>query len=191
MECLTCSAHLLLRSAQEGRQEMSPRLTDLPTVGEVGAERSQYCPGRETNAWGRGCLHCSQKTGSGLPLSQSAWIEHPGLLPPWLLSWAFLKLHKKALGPDTVPGHRVMFSRPEDWGHGFLGSCKISLKLSRQTSLHLFFVQGTESSPSSGNLCYWRMKNQRLKQMLLSWLVSEHSGAHRQPWACPAFPKAR
>lgn len=33
MECLTCSAHLLLRSAQEGRQEMSPPLTDLPTVG--------------------------------------------------------------------------------------------------------------------------------------------------------------
>lgn len=50
MECLTCSAHLLLGSAQKGRQEMSPPLTDLPTVG--GPERSQHSPGRETKACG-------------------------------------------------------------------------------------------------------------------------------------------
>lgn len=63
MECLTCSAHLLLGSAQEGRQEMSPPLTDLPTVG--GPERSQHSPG---SLWGKQPRHWSQKTGSDLPL---------------------------------------------------------------------------------------------------------------------------
>lgn len=102
MQCLTCSAHLLLRSAQEGRQEMSPRLTDLPHYWRVGAARSQYCPGRETNAWGKRPLALQPEDRLRLAtVSQSAWIEHPGLLPPWLLSRAFLKLHKNALGPDT------------------------------------------------------------------------------------------
>lgn len=72
MECLTCSAHLLLRSAQAGRQEMSPRFTDLPTVGEVGwAERSQYCPGGETNAWGKRLLVLEPEGCSDLPLRLS------------------------------------------------------------------------------------------------------------------------
>lgn len=60
MERLTCSAHLLLRSAQEGRQEMSPHLTDLPTVGGLRGHSTGLVekpkPGGETKAWGKQLL---------------------------------------------------------------------------------------------------------------------------------------
>lgn len=113
VECLTCSAHLLLRSAQgETGNVTSPHRP--PHCWEVGAERSQYCPGRETKAWGKRLLALEPEDWFRLAtMSQPAWNERPALLPPWLLSWAFLTLHKNAPGPDTLPGHRMMSSRPE------------------------------------------------------------------------------
>lgn len=120
MECLTCPAHLLLRSAQEGRQEMSPHLTDLPTtVGALEDERSQYCPGRETKAWGKQLLAPEPEDWLRLAtVCQSAWNQHPGLLPPWPQSWTFLKLPPgltRSLGTEWGPaGLRA-------GGRGFLG----------------------------------------------------------------------
>lgn len=52
---ITSSAHLLLRSAQAGRQEMSPHLTDLPTLGGL-TGHSTTCTGGEIKAWREQCL---------------------------------------------------------------------------------------------------------------------------------------
>lgn len=75
MECLTCSAHLLLRSAQEGRQEMSPRLTDLPTVGRWELRGHSTALAEKPKPGGSGCVHWSQKTGSDL----SPCLSQPGM----------------------------------------------------------------------------------------------------------------
>lgn len=99
---LTCSTHLLLRSAQEGRQEMSPHHTDLPTVGDLRGHSIALVEKPEPGE--SSYLHWSQKTGSDLPLCPSQ---------PRMSTLGFSKLHKDAFGPDIVSEHRVMSSRPE------------------------------------------------------------------------------
>lgn len=89
-------------------------------------DRKCHLSHRPPHCWGRlrgqsttltekpkpeGSSYWSQKTGSDLPLCP----RHPGLLPPWLLAWAFSKLHKDALEFDTVPGYRMTSSGHEGW----------------------------------------------------------------------------
>lgn len=128
MECLTCLAHLLLRSAGEGRQEMSPHLTDLPHGwGLRGHSTALVEKPKPVYVWGGGggqLLHWSQKTGSDLPLCPNRLERAPWTSAILASVRDFSKLHKDALEPDTAPGYRVVSSRPEGWGP-WMGFCQI------------------------------------------------------------------